>query len=192
MARRGPEQPGTPGVVRIIGGTWRGRRLPVASSAGLRPTPDRVRETLFNWLRPHLPGARCLDLYAGTGALGFEAASQGAAQVVMVEHAEAVVWQLRESAHMLAEPGVEIVAGRAEDYLAGAPQPFDVVFVDPPYAQAIEPVLARLAAGWLRPASLIYVERGAPFAPPAGFETVKSGRAGQVHYLLLRPRGGAQ
>jgi 16S rRNA (guanine966-N2)-methyltransferase len=184
----------TPGTVRVIGGKWRGRRLPVVADPSLRPTPDRVRETLFNWLRPVIGGARCLDLFAGTGALGIEAVSQGASAATLVEADPAIAAQLRAVAAKLADPALTLVALPAETYLAGEPEPFDIVFLDPPYrSQLLDMALAKLWPDWLTPTSLIYVERPEAWAIPGAaaerFEIVHASRAGQVHYYLLRPLG---
>jgi len=126
-----------PGRLRIIAGRWRGRRLTVPALPGLRPTPDRVRETLFNWLGPRVEGARCLDLFAGTGALGFEAASRGAAQVVMVEQASRAVAQLRSHAAALLADVVEVVDREALSWLGGRFRRFDIVFLDPPFGRGL-------------------------------------------------------
>lgn len=181
-----------PGTIRIIGGRWRSRRLPVLTSEGLRPTPDRVRETLFNWLAPIIEGASCLDLFAGTGALCLEALSRGASTVVMVERSASAQRQLRENVELLGAAGAEIVGTDAQGYLHGPPRAFDVVFLDPPFAVAAEMISdcsARLDRGWLRPGALIYVE--APRAmrtPPVSIEWTlkKQGLAGQVNYLLFQ------
>lgn len=181
-----------PGSVRIIGGRWRSRRLPVLRSEGLRPTPDRVRETLFNWLAPHIPGARCVDLFAGTGALCLEALSRGAAEVVMVERSPDAVRQLQENIGRLSAEGAKVARLDALEYLAGPPVPFDIVFLDPPFAVAAEMIEAcskRLAQGWLRPGGLVYIEapRVLETLPlPAGWEPGKRGTAGQVSYFLVR------
>lgn len=145
------------GHVRIVGGRWRGTRLPVPLLDGLRPSGDRVRETLFNWLAPALPGARVLDLFAGTGALGLEAVSRGAASAVLVERAPAAVAGLRASVERLAAADrVEVVAGDALAWLAAQPPgAFDIAFVDPPFAaglwDAALPAVARVMAdtAWL-------------------------------------------
>jgi 16S rRNA (guanine966-N2)-methyltransferase len=180
--------------VRIIGGEWRGRKLHFPPSAGLRPTPDRVRETVFNWLQFELAGARCLDLFAGSGALGFEALSRGAGEVVFVECDAVAARAIRE---MLAQ--LHCDRGRVEqvDALAwlecGPPgsKPFDIVFLDPPYGEALLPVLAEKLerGGWLAPRAWIYLEdaaaRGEP-ALPAGWTLLRSKRAGDVGYHLAR------
>ena len=136
--------------LRIIGGRYRRRILRFPDSEGLRPTPDRVRETLFNWLGQELDGERCLDLFAGSGALGFEAASRGAAHVVMVEQAPKVLAALQENAKMLRDPpGVEIIRGDALQYLASTKSKFDLIFLDPPFnkgwIQRLEPFLSGVA-----------------------------------------------
>jgi len=182
-----------PGDVRIIGGRWRGRRIAVPELPGLRPTPDRVRETLFNWLAPVIAGSRCLDLFAGTGVLGLEAASRGARQVVLVEGDREAVRRLREAVHALGPEACEVVQADALAWLRTAPRPFDVVFLDPPFeAGLLEAAMQALASGgWLAPGAFIYLEapaqRGAPELPP-GWVLHRSGRAGAVGYhLALRP-----
>lgn len=186
-----------PGSIRIIGGEWRSRRLPVLSAEGLRPTPDRVRETLFNWLAPYIEGADCLDLFSGTGALCLEALSRGAARVVMVERQSAAVAQLRANLAYLGAPGAEVVTADALEYLAGVPRPFDIVFLDPPFAIAPEMIRAcstRVAARWIKPGGLVYVEapRTLKELPlPANWEPLKRNTAGQVAFSLWRlPAGG--
>lgn len=156
-------RPAAPGHVRIIGGRWRGTRLPVPELDGLRPSGDRMRETLFNWLAPVLPGARVLDLFAGTGALGFEAVSRGAASAVLVERAPAAVEALHASAGRL--QGGDRVAVVAADALAWLPaQPagtFDIAFVDPPFAGRLWDAALPAVARVLAPEAWMYVE-----APP--------------------------
>ncbi len=178
--------------MRIIGGRWRSRRLEFPQSAGLRPTPDRVRETVFNWLAPVLPGAACLDLFAGSGAFGFEAVSRGAARAVLVEQDMDAVAALRANRAKLAADATEIVPGDALAYLNGPVAAYDVVFLDPPYASGLlAPCLALLAAcGWLRPGGWIYLEApaGEPPALPAGWEISRSKTAGQVGYHLGRTK----
>lgn len=158
---------------------------------GLRPTPDRVRETLFNWLAPVIDGARCLDLFAGTGALCLEALSRGAAEVVMVERAAQVAEQLRRNLATLKAQGASVVETDAAAYLQRAPEPFDIIFLDPPFASTlIEGCAAAIArGGWLVPSGLVYVEAPAAMQPlpvPPTWELAKSKRAGQVGYHLLR------
>ncbi|HHJ16578.1 MAG TPA: 16S rRNA (guanine(966)-N(2))-methyltransferase RsmD [Gammaproteobacteria bacterium] len=178
--------------VRIIAGQWRGRKLPFPDAQGLRPTADRIRETLFNWLTPVLHGAHCLDLFAGSGALGFEAASRGAAQVVMVDSARDVTAALQENAKRLSASTLQIRQQEAAAYLATGPGPFDVVFLDPPFnspellLQSIDGLSApgRLAAG-----ASIYIETpaasGEPVVP-ANWILEKQKKAGQVAYRLYR------
>jgi len=176
--------------VRIIAGKWRGRKLSFPDIAGLRPTPDRIRETLFNWLAPLLPGASCLDLFAGSGALGFEAASRGAARVVMVERAAEVVASLLDNRQRLAAGMTQIVHRDAAGYLAGDPEPFDIVFLDPPFdAPAVLQTAVRLLAapGWLAPDARIYLETPAatPLTEvPDGWLLLKHKQAGQVVFRL--------
>lgn len=185
MVRRNAAR-GQPGSVRIIAGEWRGRRIPVTAETIVRPTPDRVRETVFNWLRETIAGARCLDLFAGTGALGFEALSRGAEEVWFVEQDAALHAALAAQAQTF---GVRprIVRQDAAAFLRGTPtQRFDVVFLDPPYAIPVEPLLAQLGP-WLSPAALIYVERPREAGLPeiAGAEWRKRAHAGAVEYGLL-------
>jgi len=174
------------GKLRIIGGKYRSRVLRVAARPGLRPTPDRVRETLFNWLGQDLSGLACLDLFAGSGALGFEAASRGAVRVVMVEQDRIAVAELNRSRAALGAEQVLIVAGDANALLAREKECFDVVFLDPPFRQnAVPDLLAKLPPRLLRGAR-VYVESGAPVAVLWPWTELKQARAGQVSYQLLR------
>lgn len=176
--------------IRIIGGQWRGRKLAVPEGRQLRPTTDRVRETLFNWLQIQIPGARCLDLFAGSGALGFEALSRGAVEVVMVEQDPRVVRHLRQQAGILACEGLQIVQADALSYLQqDPPQHFDVVFLDPPFAQGLlQPVCDTLEqGGWLNNPAYIYMEAEQELAQltfPPGWQLYRDKRAGQVRYSL--------
>lgn len=189
MSARNPEN-----QVRIIGGQWRGRKLNFPDIPGLRPTPDRVRETLFNWLAPVIAGSRCLDLFAGSGALGFEAASRGAADVVLVEREPRIVKSLREQAQRLGAGNVRIVQADARQYLSGAAHPYDVVFLDPPFGQGLlASFLESLGQGWLASDAWIYLEAERGFSGeqlsellPEGFGLVRSKLAGQVGYHLAR------
>lgn len=183
-----------PGRLRIVAGKWRRRLLPVVDVAGLRPTPERIRETLFNWLSPRIDGARCLDLCAGSGALGFEALSRGARRAVLVERAPTAVRGLRESARLLeAGDDVQIVAGDALQFLSRqAGEQFDLVFLDPPFKDALLPDLCRLLheGNWLADSALVYLERdrGMPtVALPPGWTVVKQSAAGNVSCMLLSP-----
>lgn len=186
------------GTVRIIAGRWRRRLLPVAGAERVRPTPDRVRETLFNWLGEAVEGARCLDLFAGTGALGFEAASRGAAAVVMVDSDRSIAEALRETACALGAGNVEVVCADALAFRPPAEHRFDIVFLDPPYAgPAPETALARLdRMGALAAHCLVYIEtdRDAEgLELPGGWRLLHARRAGRVRYHLAsptRPAGG--
>lgn len=175
------------GSVRIIAGRWRGRRIDVADPDATRPTPDRVRETLFNWLAPLLPGARCMDLYAGTGVLGIEALSRGAAEAVFVEKDAAVARQLQVSLESLQADGGHVVTADALAYLRGAPGPCDVVFVDPPYGTPLGNLCTLLDGGWLAPRARIYLEWNHKQDPPElpdGWHLLRDKTAGQVRFAL--------
>ena len=182
---------GASNQIRIIGGQHRGRKLRFANLPGLRPTGDRMRETLFNWLQPVIVGARCLDLFAGSGALGFEAASRGAGRVVLLDRAQKAVVQLRENVRLLGLDDVEVVQADGMKWLQGAPQAFDVLFLDPPFADNLLSQACRLLTenGWLAPDALIYLETdavaGLPDLPqPLVWEKHK--RMGQVAFGLAR------
>ncbi len=179
-----------PGWLRIIGGTWRSRRLRLPQSAGLRPTPDRVRETVFNWLQPWIAAAECLDLFAGSGAFGLEALSRGAARAVLVEREPAVVSALRANAADLNAIGAEVVPDDAIRYLQRPAQAFDIVFLDPPYRSGLlETGCAMLAErGWIKAGGLIYLETPADQEPPMpeSWTLLRSKRAGQVGYHLAQ------
>ncbi len=176
--------------MRIIGGEHGGRRLRFPDAEGLRPTADRVRETLFNWLQPRLPGGRCLDLFAGSGALGLEAASRGAGEVVMVERAPRVAEQLRRNVELLGLAQVRVIQADALGWLSGDPLPFDILFLDPPFHRDLLAGACRRLAegGWLAPAARIYLEHDAadPLPPlPEAWTQLKEKRAGQVCYHLF-------
>ena len=171
--------------VRIVGGTHRSRLIDVPDAIGLRPTPDRVRETLFNWLGQDLDGLRVLDLFTGSGALGFEAASRGAAEVVMVEFAPKVMAHLRAAQGTLKFNNVRLLAADGLKFLQTTPEQFDVVFLDPPYRQEWLPRLARHLARVLAPGAKVYLEAEVPVDTFAELELLKSGKAGQVHYRLF-------
>lgn len=175
--------------VRIVGGTWRSRRVRFPDRAGLRPTPDRVRETLFNWLGQDLTGLACLDLFAGSGALGFEAASRGAARVVMVENDRAAHESLRANRDALEAAQVELVRTDALEFLRSARaagRQYDVIFADPPFTADYWPRLVPLLPRCMAPDARVYCESGAPVEWPADWEVVKSGRAGQVTFQLVK------
>ena len=182
--------------IRITGGQWRSRLIQVADAPGLRPTPDRVRETLFNWLGQKLDGLACLDLFAGTGALGFEAASRGAARVVLVEQHARSADGLRAVAGRLDALAVEVVqadAGRWVDRGAAGPR-FDLVFLDPPFGQGwLARILPKLPT-LLAPGARVYIESESAWEPaadaaPLALTVLRRARAGQVHYHLLEWTG---
>jgi len=179
------------GKVRIISGQWRRRLLTVPDVEGLRPTPARVRETLFNWLAGSIEGARCLDLYAGSGALGFEAASRGAAQVVLVERDERAVACMREQASALGATQLRIVRADVRSWLQGGASPFDIVFLDPPFDMDLLAKSCGLLQekGWLAANAIIYLEqskgRENPVLP-AGWVISHEKVAGKVSYSLAR------
>jgi 16S rRNA (guanine966-N2)-methyltransferase len=176
--------------VRIIGGKWKRRKLRFPDRPELRPTLDRVRETLFNWLAPYIADARCLDLFAGTGALGFEALSRGAAEVTLVEHDVRLVRVLQHHRELLGADACTVVRADALPWLERQRKPWDVVFVDPPFrstlAQRSLDVL--LARGLVTAEGLVYLERRAHAAStPSGWAVEKSASAGATTYQLLRP-----
>ena len=178
-------------TLRIIGGIWRGRRLRFPPSAEIRPTPDRVRETLFNWLAARVPGARCLDLVAGSGALGLEALSRGAAHVTFVEHERTAAREIAARLQEWGAHGAQIEAVDALRFLDGKPaKPFDIAFLDPPFASTLLQESARRLeqGGWLAVDALIYIECPAsPKAPPAlpeSWTPLKAKQAGEVGYHL--------
>lgn len=188
---------GKSGGVRIIAGSWRGRRLPVHEAPGLRPTTDRVRETLFNWLAPDIRGARCLDLFAGSGALGLECISRGAASLQLVEANRSVASRLRDIAAELSknqeiESNISIHVGDALAYLnSDLAEQFDVVFLDPPFDSDLSQQAANLleANQCLAKTALIYIERHAKsseIAVPSNWSLHRKGRAGESRYQLYR------
>lgn len=175
---------GTANRVRIVGGRYRSRLLAFPDGAGLRPTPDRVRETLFNWLGQDLAGWRCVDLFAGSGALGFEAASRGAARVLLIERDANAVAALEKNCAMLGA-AVDIVRADALAWLAGNSETFDLAFVDPPFdSDMAASVLAGLGPH-IASGGYVYVEQASETAAPPGFVVHRSGRAGRSHFALL-------
>ncbi len=179
-------------LLRIIGGEWRSRRLSFPDVPNLRPTPDRVRETLFNWLQMQIPHARCLDLFAGSGALGLEALSRGAKTVVMVEKHPAAVQALRDNVALLQADGAVLVHDDALRYLQREGEGFDVIFLDPPFrhdflSRVLEIIQAR---GLLNPDGVIYLEQEAEAAVASyerfGLQIHRQTKAGQVQSLLLK------
>lgn len=172
--------------VRIIGGEWRRRLIHFPATADLRPTPDRMRETLFNWLGQDLTGETCLDLFAGSGALGFEAASRGARQVVMVERDAQVLRALQATHTMLGAVQVELVRADALAFVRSDARRYDVVFLDPPYHLQLLPRLLPLLPGRLNGGSRVYLESDRLPELPKGYEMLRQSRAGRVHGLLIK------
>lgn len=177
------------GVVRIIGGKWRGRRLKVPDVKGLRPTPDRVRETLFNWLAPVIVGKHCLDLFAGSGVLGFEALSRGADYVEMLDQSAEVIALLKSELSSFGSGKGCIYQARIPQELRKAKQPFDIVFLDPPYHEnLLLPCCCYLETeNYLADHAYIYLEANEAIKDnvlPANWRLIKSQRAGNVFYHL--------
>jgi 16S rRNA (guanine966-N2)-methyltransferase len=190
-------RPVIPRQVRIIGGQWKRTPLPVPEVEGLRPTPDRVRETVFNWLE-HLQqrswrGRHCLDLFAGTGALGLEAASRGAESVVLVESDAGAVRRLEATRDKLQAANVRIVRADALQWLKRATEKFDLIFLDPPYAQQRLPELLPQCRDLLTSGGLVYAESAQPFTDMcaenglAGWTATRMDKAGMVHFGLFVP-----
>ena len=185
-----PAPRGVPNEVRIIGGQWKRTRLPVADRPGLRPTPDRVRETLFNWLGQDLTGWRCVDAFAGTGALGMEAASRGAIDVLLVESEGVLVDQLREVIKRLSAENVRVQRGNALSVLAGLPPAsVDLVFLDPPFTSELYDKALAAAMPALKPQGLVYLEAPTPWNEEGlgrhGLALLRHMKAGAVHGHLL-------
>lgn len=177
--------------LRIIGGQWRGRKLEFPAIDAIRPTPDRVRETVFNWLQHDIVGARCLDLFAGSGALGFEALSRGAQHVTFIDREPKIGRYLRATLQQLQASNAHVDINDALSWLAGIGEPFDIVFLDPPFStDIVRSTCERLEAGnRLSPQALIYIESsaddGAPVLP-GNWSLIKRKTAGQVGYHLAR------
>jgi 16S rRNA (guanine966-N2)-methyltransferase len=177
-----------PGKLRIIGGKWRSRKIDVINVTGLRPTPDRVRETLFNWLQPYISGAHCLDLYAGTGILGFEALSRGAASVVMVEHNKNLARQLENQALNLEANKYKIFCTEVSDWLNNCHDAFDIIFLDPPYKANLagNNIKQLLNCGCMKQGTQIYFESDNVLEEvDPSLQLIKSGKAGLVQYRLF-------
>ena len=187
----GRKQTSQAGRLRIVAGNWRSRLLDIADVEGLRPTSERVRETLFNWLTAHIHGARCLDAYAGTGALGLEALSRGAKDVVFVEKSAVAARQLRRNVEVLGAQGAKVLQQDARDFLRrAATEPFDIVFLDPPFADDLIEETCRLLeeSRLLAEGALVYVElpkNGAGAQFPPGWQVQKDKTAGNVRYMLV-------
>lgn len=199
MARRKPARrgagrssTGTGGELRIIGGDWRSRKLRFPDAGGVRPTPARTRETLFNWLAMHLPGSHCLDLFSGSGALGLEALSRGAASATLVDHTPALANALKDNLRVLGCTTGQVVCRDVSDYLRTRPEaPFDILFMDPPFRQGwLDQLLPLIEAnGWLKPGGWLYVEHESELNTlpvPAGWQLHREKTAGQVCYKLFR------
>ena len=175
--------------VRLIGGQFKRSKLPVPDIEGLRPTPDRVRETLFNWLGQDLAGWHCLDAFAGSGALGFEAASRGAAEVWLLERDARQVASLRQSQARLKAEAIRVQLGEAVSWMkAQARAQFDLIFLDPPFASNLQAAAVQAAVPLLRPNGWLYVEvaEALTAAPHPGLKLQRQGRAGAVHFHLLQ------
>jgi 16S rRNA (guanine966-N2)-methyltransferase len=192
MAKRKQSGKSHTGRLRIVAGNWRGRLLDIADVEGLRPTSERIRETLFNWLAPRIHGARCLDLFAGTGALGIEALSRGASSVVFVERSSVAVKELRKNIDLLDAGTTTVLQQDALDYLESGPMGhFDVVFLDPPFAADLLDKTCRLLAkkSLLAAEALVYLEQDRAKSEldlPEGWHVKKNKTAGNVRYMLVQ------
>lgn len=177
----------TPGKVRIIAGKWRGRKLDVIDAPGLRPTPDRLRETLFNWIQQEIVGARCLDLFAGTGALGFEALSRDAAEVVMIESDPKIVESLKLHAELLKSENHIIELADGLSWIKPGIRPFDIIFLDPPFRQdyIVKCCDLIIKESLLNPHGLVYIESEKNLKMPNGWQIKKQKTAGQVQLALV-------
>lgn len=172
--------------VRIIGGEWRSRIITFSSNTDLRPTPDRVRETIFNWLGQDLSGKTCLDLFAGSGAMGFEAASRGAERVVMVESNPKTLKVLETNSRKLRAKQIQLVGMEALKFLASNQQLFDVIFLDPPFRLGLLPKLLSLLPLHLTEDGVAYVEGDSLTEPGTDWLAWRKGHAGKVYYQLLK------
>jgi 16S rRNA (guanine966-N2)-methyltransferase len=178
------------GSIRIIAGKHRGRKLPVLMAEGLRPTTDRVKETVFNWLMPYIHGANCLDCFAGAGSLGFEALSRGAAQVNLIELNGSAAKQLQENKSLLKADNVIVTNANSLNFLkSSSKQQYDLIFIDPPFREGLVTQTAELLNdGWLADQALIYVEMETQSDQqlPANWKLLKEKVAGQVAYRLFQ------
>jgi len=189
--RKQPNKITSKGNIRIIAGRHRGRKLPVIMAEGLRPTTDRIKETVFNWLMPYMPGSRCLDCFAGAGSLGFEAQSRGAEQVTLIELDKQAAKQLSSNKSLLKADNVSIENSDTLQYLQNNnPQPFDIVFIDPPFRKNfIEKTTVLLNQGWLAEEALVYLEMESEVScadMPDNWTLLKEKVAGQVAYRLYQ------
>jgi len=178
-----------PGHARVIAGSLRGSKLPVATLPGLRPTGDRARETLFNWLQGQVEGRKVLDVFAGSGALGFEAASRGAAEVLLLERDARLAASLRESAERLHASAVRVECADALAWLSrAAERRFELAFLDPPFDAGLHAAAAQALAPWLAPRAWVYVElaKTTPFAPPQGWTLHRESATREARHLLFR------
>jgi 16S rRNA (guanine966-N2)-methyltransferase len=183
-----------PGHVRVIAGSLRGSKLPVADLPGLRPTGDRARETLFNWLQHEIAGRQVLDAFAGSGALGFEAASRGAAGVLLLERDARLAASLRETATRLHADAIRVECADALGWLGREPQArFDVAFLDPPFDAKLHAAAALALGPWLAPRAWVYVElaKAAEFAPPEGWALHRESATRDARHLLFRAESGS-
>jgi len=190
-APRPPSGSGRSGFIRLISGQWKGRKLPVREVEGLRPTTDRIKETLFNWLAAEVRDSRCLDLFAGSGSLGFEALSRYARHVTMVEMDKGAAQQLSKNLSTLQSQQATVIQRDALSWLADSAEPFDIIFLDPPFRRdLLDSVCQRLEqGGWLSDEALIYIERereGVAPQLPANWRLLKDKQAGQVCYQLYQ------
>ncbi len=189
---------GTGGELRIIGGDWRSRKLRFPDAGGVRPSPARTRETLFNWLNFHVAGRDCLDLFAGSGALGLEALSRGAGSATLVDHTTALTRALQDNLRLLGATNGQVVCQDVAQYLGHRPRPaFDIIFMDPPFRQGwLDRLLPLIEAQqWLRPGGWIYVEHESelPSVPaPVDWHLHRQKTAGQVTYNLFRKAPDAE
>jgi 16S rRNA (guanine966-N2)-methyltransferase len=183
-------RPGSSNRVRIIGGDWGGQQLSFPDAEGLRPTSDRIRETVFNWLQFHLAGRSVLDTFAGSGALGFEAASRAASRVLMLEKSKRVASVLEENRQKLGAEQIQVINRDAWNYLSDADEQFDVVFLDPPFGKDMIEGFADLLEerGLLSDEAMIYLEMESTLSPrlPSSWEVIRDKKAGDVRYMLAR------
>lgn len=178
------------GSIRIISGKYRGRKLPVLDAEGLRPTTDRVKETVFNWLMPYIQDSICLDCFAGSGGLGFEALSRGAQKVTFVELHKTSAAQIQKNIQQINATNADVITSDALTFLSTTAHPFDLVFIDPPFHQdIINKTLSALEQGWLSEDALIYIERESEQSGlniPTNWILLKEKKAGQVIYALYQ------
>lgn len=178
------------GAIRIISGKYRGRKLPVLDAEGLRPTTDRVKETVFNWLMPYIQDSVCLDCFAGSGGLGFEALSRGAEKVTFIELNKSAAQQIQNNLRQIGANNADVINKDALSFLNTQAQSFDLVFIDPPFRQElINKTLSALEQGWLADDALIYIEMESEQTKlniPVNWILLKEKKAGQVIYALYQ------